>query len=178
MILSKNRIKQEVSEGKIEIIPFTEENLNENSYEVTLGNKLLAYTDDVLDTAKKNETVMIEIPKEGRVLEKGKFYIGHIEQYIGSASYVPILHGLKRVAKSGLFIHVTANLIDIGNHCNFSLHLYPTENVIVYPGEKIARVSFWRVLGDVKLYNGKYKNVIGPAASQSYKHSGKAGAEK
>lgn len=169
---------REVHSGKIEIQPFVEENVNENSYDVTLGSKLLVYTDSVLDTAKKNDTEMIEIPKEGYLLEKGKFYVGHIEQYIGSDSYVPILHGLQNVAKKGLFIHITANLIDIGNHCNFSLHLYPTESIMVYPSEKIAQISFWRVLGDVKLYNGKYKNVVGPAASQSYKHSEKAGVEK
>ena len=48
-----------------------------------------------------------------------------------------------------------------------------TENIKVYPGMDIAQVSFWKVDGDISLYNGKYKGVRGPASSQSYKHAGK-----
>ncbi|CUX55215.1 Deoxycytidine triphosphate deaminase [Clostridium sp. C105KSO15] len=157
--------------GHIEILPFTPRLINENSYTVTLGNELLLYTAELLDTAKKNPTKSIVIPKEGMLLEKGKFCVGCIEQYVGSDYYVPILHGIPQVARKGMFIHITANLIDIGNHCNFSLQIYPTENIIVYPGMEIAQISFWKVCGTIKLYSGKYKNVRGPKASQSYKHT-------
>ena len=171
MILTGKRLTEEVSKGRIEIDPFNGKLVNENSCDVTLGSSLLVYTDPVVDTAKKNPTLCIDIPHSGLVLEKGKFYVGYIVEYIGSEFYVPMLHGLPSVARKGLFIHVTANLIDIGNHANFSLQLYPTEHIRVYPGMQIAQVSFWRVSGRVRLYKGKYKNVRGPAASQSYEHS-------
>lgn len=172
MILTGKRIIREMENGKIEISPFTDSKVNANSYTVALGAKLLHYTDDVIDTAAPNPVEEIIIPNEGYVLEKRKFYVGHIAEYIGSDYYVPILHGISEIAKIGLFIHVTANLIDIGNHCNFSLQLVPTENIRVYPGMNIAQISFWKVCGRIKLYNGKYKGVKGPASSQSFKHVG------
>lgn len=172
MILRREKIIQEVKDEKIEIIPFSESMVNNNSYTVKLGTKLLYYTSDVVDTALKNPVEEIDIPETGYILEKGKFYVGHIDEYIGSDYYVPILHGISEIAKMGLFIHVTANLIDIGNHCNFSLQLVPTENIKVYIGMSIAQISFWKVRGRIKLYKGKYKGVRGPASSQSFKHAG------
>ena len=170
MILTGKSIKDAVLNGEIEISPFNTVYINDNSYDVTLGSKLLVYKDEIVDTAKKNAVEEIDIPEEGIVLKKGQFYVGHIEQFIGSNCFVPLLHGVKEIAKKGLFIHITANLIDIGNYCNFSLQLFPTENIRVYKGMKIAQVSFWKVSGKIKLYHGKYKGVIGPASSQSYKH--------
>lgn len=173
MILSGREIINNIENGKIEIVPFCQTKVNQNSYDVSLGKNLLVYTEDYVDTAKKNEYKEIIIPKEGYILEKNKFYVGHIVEYIGSDYFVPLLHCKLTIAKLGLFIHITANLIDIGNHCNFSLQIYPTENVKVYPGMNIAQISFWNVYGDIRLYKGKYKNVIGPASSQSYKHTRK-----
>lgn len=172
MILTKGKIIQEIKDNKIEIVPFSESNINYNSYTVKLGTKLLRYTSTVVDTAQKNPVEEISIPETGYILEKGKFYVGCISEFIGSDYYVPILHGLSEIARMGLFIHVTANLIDIGNHCNFSLQLVPTENIKVYPGMNIAQVSFWKVSGKIQLYKGKYKGVRGPASSQSFKHTG------
>lgn len=173
MILSKDSILKNLNDNKIQIEPFNKLQLNPNSYDVTLGNRILVYKENFVDTAKKNITDEIIISEKGFELKKNHFYVGHIAEYIGSDYFVPILHGKTSIAKLGLFIHITANLIDIGNHCNFSLQLYPTENVVVYPGMRIAQISFWKVLGDVKLYNGKYKGVVGPASSQSFKHSKK-----
>ena len=169
MILTKHKIIEEVN-SKIEIAPFSISMVNNNSYTVHLGSKLLMYTSDYVDTAINNPVKEIIISDKGFVLEKGHFYVGHIEECIGSDYYVPVLHGIKEVAIKGLFVHVTANLIDIGNHCNFSLQLFPTENIKVYPKMDIAQVSFWQVSGNIKLYKGKYKGVKGPASSQSYRH--------
>lgn len=169
MILTNHKIIEELND-KLEIEPFSTSMVNNNSYTVHLGEKLLVYASDYIDTAKNNPVKEIVISDEGFVLEKGRFYVGHIEEFIGSDYYVPILHGIENIAKKGLFIHITANLIDVGNHCNFSLQLFPTENIKVYPRMEIAQVSFWQVCGKIKLYKGKYNGIKGPAASQSYKH--------
>lgn len=171
MILSKDSIISEVSANRIEIKPFDPLQVNENSYTVRLGEKMLVYEGKYVDTALKNPTKEIKITEKGILLEKGKLYIGHIKEFIGSDYYVPIIHGIESIVQKGLFIHVTANLIDIGNHCNFSLQMFPTENIYVYPEIEIAQISFWKVSGRIKLYHGKYKNAIGPVASKSYKHS-------
>lgn len=171
MILTGKEIQNQYECGRITIDPFVKEHINANSYDVTLGNQLLRYNNDFVDTAVKNEYETIVIPESGLELKKGEFYVGHISEIVGSDFYVPIIHGKKKTAQLGLFVHVTANLIDVGNKCNFSLHLVPTTNIKIYPNTKIAHVSFWVIDGNVELYNGKYKGVIGAAASQSYKHN-------
>lgn len=169
MILTKKSIVENVKSKKINIYPFDNARVKKNSYTVTLGNRILCYDSEELDTSVENSFSEIIIPDEGYLLKKNQFYVGHIVEYIGSDYFVPLLHGIPSIAFRGLFIHITANLIDIGNHCNFSLQIYPTENIVVYPGMEIAQVSFWDTYGAIELYRGKYKNVRGPVASKSYK---------
>ncbi len=65
----------------------------------------------------------------------------------------------------GLFVHVTADLIDIGSFGVSTLQLYATLPVKIYPGMLIAQVSFWQPKGKITLYKGKYQNSIGPVIS-------------
>lgn len=168
MILTGQRIKEELEQGKIIISPFQEENITTNSYDVSLGNELLAYTSDVLDPLQKPEVRRILIPKNGYLLPKGSFHLGATEQIIGSTEYVPILHARSGTARCGLFVHITADLVDIGFIGNLTLQLYATLPIRVYPGQKIGQVSFWRTCGEIRLYEGKYQNSRGPQASKTY----------
>jgi dCTP deaminase len=170
MILTGSQIWQCVREGSIQIEPFNENQLSPNSYDVRLGDQVIVYSHPYLDTKCNNPYEIISVPLAGFVLERGHYYVGHIAEVVGSDSFVPMLHAKLGIAKLGLFVHVTANLIDIGNHCNFSLHLAPKRDIRVFPGMRIAQVSFWCVQGNINLYQGKYKGARGPAASQSYKH--------
>ena len=56
MILSGNKIKEEVKKGRITIEPFDENMLNPNSYNYELGDYLKVYDKDILDSKKHNET--------------------------------------------------------------------------------------------------------------------------
>lgn len=170
MILTGPEIEKRTGAGEITIEPFSRAQLNPNSYDVRLGGTLLAYRDAVLDTRQPNPYLEHTIPDDGLVMRAGSFRVGHIVEWIGSDHFVPMLHAKLGTASLGLFVHITANLIDIGNHCNFSLHLYAAKDVRLYTGMAIAQVSFWRPRGAIRLYAGKYKGVRGPAASQSYKH--------
>ena len=69
----------------------------------------------------------------------------------------------------GLFVHVTADLIDIGSHGVTTFQLYATLPVRIYVDMLIAQVSFWKPLGDIELYKGKYQNSTGPQPSMTYK---------
>ena len=61
MILTGNKITEEVLNGKIVIEPFDRAAVTTNSYDLTLGDKLVMYTDEVLD------------PKRNRIPERLKF---------------------------------------------------------------------------------------------------------
>lgn len=168
MILTGRKIEEEVERGSIIIRPFQKENITTNSYDISLGNELLAYTSDVLDPYKKPEIKRIRIPESGYLLPKGSFHLGSTEQVIGSTEYVPLLHARSGTARSGLFVHVTADLVDIGFVGNLTLQLYATLPIRVYPGQKIGQVTFWRPYGEIRLYDGKYQNSCGPQASKTY----------
>lgn len=168
MILSGDAISAAVAEGRITLTDFAANQVNPNSYDLCLGRKLLVYKDEVLDTCGQNETETIDIPDEGLYLEARNFYLGHSVEVVGSDHYVPIIHCKSGIARLGLFVHVTADLIDIGSKGNITFQLHPTVSLKVYPGMRIAQVSFWRVQGEIKLYNGKYQYSSGPVASRSY----------
>lgn len=47
--------------------------------------------------------------------------------------------------------------------------LHGVQPVRIYPNMRIGQVTFWKVLGDVVLYDGKYQDGSGPQASEVYK---------
>lgn len=169
MILTGPKIKSEIKNGTITIHPFSASQLNPNSYDVRLGETILTYTENVLDTKSPNETQKIIIPKTGLVIEPNRLYLGHTVETIATDTYVPIVHGKSSTGRVGLFIHITADLVDIGYKGQYTLMLHATQPVIVYPNMRIGQITFWRVDGDIQLYDGKYQNGRGPQASEVYK---------
>jgi dCTP deaminase len=169
MILTGPRIQQEVANGTITIEPFDPKLVNPNSYDFRLGDKLLVYKDEVLDSRKENPVEEIQLSEEGYILRPDKLYLGHTQEIIGSEHFVPILRGKSSTGRVGLFVHITADLIDIGFVGQFTLMLHAVQPVKIYPGMRIGQVTFWTTLGDIVLYDGKYQESAGPAASQVYK---------
>jgi dCTP deaminase len=169
MILTGKKIIEEVANKKIEISPFNEKKVTTNSYDLTLGNTLIRYTCDVIDPKCEAPYEEIIIPEEGLVLQSGEFVLGHSNERIGSDFYVPLIHGKSGTARMGLFVHVTADLIDIGSHGVSTFQLFATLPVKLYPNMLIAQVSFWVPFGDIVLYKGKYQNSKGPRPSMTYK---------
>ncbi len=169
MILTGSKIIKEVQKGKIEISPFEEDRITTNSYDLSLGKKIIRYKKGVIDPKIKNNYEEVEIPKDGLVLNSGEFILGHSKERIGSDFYVPLIHGKSGTARMGLFVHVTANLIDIGSHGVSTFQLHAALPVRLYPNMLISQVSFWVPCGDIKLYKGKYQNSTGPNPSMTYK---------
>jgi dCTP deaminase len=102
-------------------------------------------------------------------LRPDTLYLGHSIETIGSDTYVPILRGKSSTGRVGLFVHITADLVDIGFTGQFTLMLHAVQLVRVYPGMRIGQVTFWQTIGDVNLYSGKYQNSVGPMASRVFK---------
>jgi dCTP deaminase len=169
MILTGPKIKEGVKNGKIIIFPFDEKQLNPNSYDFRIGKKVLVYKNNILDTKKPNETEELIIPEDGLVLQSDKLYLGHTIETVGSTTYVPIVRGKSSTGRVGLFIHITADLIDIGYIGQYTLMMHAVQPVRIYPNMKIGQVTFWKVFGDVVLYDGKYQDGSGPQASEVYK---------
>lgn len=168
MILTGSEILKNVKSGHITIDPFTEDQLNPNSYNFKLGNKLLIYNDYILDAKKENEVREIEIPEEGLTLAPGTIYLGCTREVIGSEHFVSIIRGRSSIGRLGLFINITADLIDLGSIGQLTLQLNAVQPVTVYAGMKIGQVTFWKVCGDISKYKGRYQNSKGPIPSKMY----------
>jgi dCTP deaminase len=166
MILTGPEIAKEWKLNRIDIRPFNPNQVNPNSYDFRLGHVIKTYVNYVLDPRVPNNTVETQIPEEGLVLMPGRIYLGHTLEIMGSDYYVPIIRGRSSTARMGLFIHVTADLIDIGSHNQWTLQLNPVQPIRVYPGMRIGQVTFWKVKGQIVLYKGKYQGSMGPAESR------------
>ena len=169
MILSGIKVKEEVESKRITIVPFDETNINPNSYNYTLGNFVKVYKENSLDSKVKEEVDIIEIPDDGLVLEPNKGYLGFTEEISGSDYYVPVITGRSSTGRLGLFVQITSDLVDIGFKGRLTLQLHATQPVKIYKGMKIGQVMFWKVFGDVKLYNGKYQNSLEPRESEVWR---------
>lgn len=168
MIVTGREIDEQVRTGRITLDPFVERQINPNSYDLSLDRRLLVYRDDVVDPREDNAVDELVIPDEGLVLRAGHLYLGASREVVGSRYYAPQLHAKSGIARLGLFVHVTANLIDIGSVGNLTLQLHPVLDVRVHVGILIAQVSFWVPHGEIVLYDGKYQGSDGPQPSRSH----------
>src|SRR5262245_25964363 len=156
MILTGPQIESAVSSGKIIIRPFRKRQLAPNSYDFRLGNRCCVYTSKILDAAKQNKTRAFSIPKRGMVLEPNRLYLVNTEETMGSAFYVPIIRGRSSVGRLGIFIDITADLIDLGSLNQWTLQIHAVHTVRIYPRMLIGQVTFWRTFGRRVQYDGKY----------------------
>lgn len=169
MILTGYKIIEEVKRSKIKITPFDLTKVTTNSYDLRIGRKLVKYTSKIIDPKVKSEYKTIDIPNEGILIKSGDFLLGETSEMVGSDFYVPVIHAKSGTARMGLFVHITADLIDIGYYGKFTLQLFATLPIIIYPNMLIAQVSFWKPKGKIILYKGKYQHSDSPKPSLCYK---------
>jgi len=169
MILTGSEIKKRVLTQEIHIFPFDERNLNPNSYNFRLGNKLKVYKQHILDPAHLMEFEEIIIPNEGYVLQPNQLYLGHTIEEMGSDFFVPIMQARSSVGRLGLYIYLNSGLGDLGFKRQWTLELQVIHPLKVYPGMKVGQMLFWKPLGKINLYQGKYKDSKGPEVSQIWR---------
>lgn len=111
MILSGNKIKEEVKNGNISISPFEENMLNPDSYNYHLGDTILEIEDEVIDPHVKCKTKEIKLTNDRYLLKPNKLYLASTKEKIGSKKYVTQLIGRSSTGRLGLFLQVTAPLV-------------------------------------------------------------------
>lgn len=165
MILTGTEIDRRISDREITFTPYNPLHVNPNSIDITLSDRLLRYTQPVIDPRLEPEVEEITIPETGFVLQPHSFWLGSSNERVGSTKFVPLVHAKSSTARAGLFVHVTADLIDIGSIGVITFQLYSTIAFKLYPGMRIGQMTFWRPFGEIKLYDGKYQNSGGPRKS-------------
>lgn len=176
MILSDQRILEEIEAGRIVIEPFDRNCLGTNSYDVHLGKYMAVYTEKVIDAKKDNPIQEIIIPEEGYVLQPGVLYLGVTVEYTETHAHVPFLEGKSSIGRLGIDIHATAGKGDVG-FCNcWTLEISCVMPVRVYAGMPIGQLIYFAVEGDIENYynlkpGAKYNDrSIRPVASQMWKN--------
>lgn len=155
MLVDKT-IQEEIQNKNIVITPYNPDYLGTNSYDLTLHNKILVYEFPLwkrvlkfigidlchVNPKVKNNTKEIIIPETGYTLKKNQLYIASTVEYTETLNHIPKLEGKSSLGRLGLFIHVTAGYGDVGFKGQWTLELYPTESIKVYPNMKICQISY------------------------------------
>ena len=170
MILSGKEIKKQVEEGSIAIDPFSDDQINPNSYNLRLHPDLLVYDNDILDMREKNSASPLIIPDDGLLLEPHKLYLGRTVERTSTDKYVPMLEGRSSVGRLGLFIHITAGFGDIGFDGFWTLEIFCVQPIRIYSGLEICQIFYHTIDGDFDLYHSKkYQSNKGVQPSMLYK---------
>ena len=140
MILSGLEIEKNLGKNII-IEPFSRSQLNSNSYNVRLHNKLLVYKEKTLDMKKPNETKEIIISDKGFKLEPNELYLGRTLEYTTTKNFVPMIEGRSSIGRLGIFIHITAGFGDVGFSGYWTLEIFCIKPIIIYPNVEIAQIG-------------------------------------
>ena len=168
-MLSGKEIMRQIDKGNIVISPFSESQVNPNSYNLTLGSELLIYTDRVLDAAKKNNTKTLTIPPEGITLLPDMLYIASTREYTETYGFVPQISGRSSIGRVGLYVHITAGLGANGYKGTWMLTLSCTVPVKIYAGMEVGQIYYFPIVGDDSLkYSGGYQGHKSASTSLVY----------
>mgnify|MGYP002518594465 FL=1 len=168
MILSGLEIEKNLGKNII-IEPFNRSQLNSNSYNVRLHNKLLIYKEKTLDMKKPNETKEIIISEEGYKLEPNELYLGRTLEYTTTKNFVPMIEGRSSIGRLGIFIHITAGFGDVGFSGYWTLEIFCIKPIIIYPNVEIAQLYYHTIDGEYEEYSSKYQNNTDVQPSMLYK---------
>lgn len=158
MILSGDEIRANLGTNII-IDPFDDQNINPNSYNLTLHDELLTYEEVVLDMRNPNRVRRIHIPEDGIVLGPHHLYLGRTVERTVTHNLVPMIEGRSSVGRLGLFVHVTAGFGDVGFNGYWTLEMFAVQPVRIYPGVPICQIFYHEIVGDVTEYESdKYQN--------------------
>ncbi|MCL4155626.1 UNVERIFIED_CONTAM: hypothetical protein GTU68_006921 [Idotea baltica] len=169
MILSGSEIKNRMGDD-IKIEPYTPDNINPNSYNLTLHEDVMTYEEVVLDMKKNNRTRRMKIPESGMVLEPNRLYLGRTVEHTETHNLVPMIEGRSSIGRLGLFVHVTAGFGDVGFTGFWTLEMFAVQPIKIYPGTEICQIFYHKLEGDIQEYaSGKYQNNKGIQPSLLYR---------
>jgi deoxycytidine triphosphate deaminase len=156
-----------VSNGDIVISPFSAMAVNPNSYNYTLGPKILRLTSTELDMLGADEFEELQLPASGLSLEPGECYLASTAEEFGSSVYAALITGRSSIGRKFITNHVTAGLIDTGFVGKITLEVTVQRRTRVYPGIPFGQIFWFSLAGmAVPQYNGKYQNQLGPTPSR------------
>lgn len=170
-MLTGEMIQREYDAGRIMITEFKKENLNPNSYNITIGDQFSMYKDithiDLKNKETYSETEVYKISDEGVILRPGNLYLIPTKEIIMTEHYIPLITGRSSIGRLGIAVHQEAGFGDIGYSGIWTMQVKVTYPTKIYPHIQIGQVYFLTPHGPVgTLYTGKYQGSAGATASR------------
>lgn len=162
MILTGKKITSETQLGNIVIEPFDESQVNPNSYNYRLNDKILC---PVILNDKLVRFEEFDISDQGFWLEPHVTYLSSTYETLGSCKYAMSLIGRSSVGRLGLFLQVSANLGHTGSCHRWTLELVCAKRFKIHKYMKIGQICFWHNLGTPDLYKEGYSSYNLPQIS-------------
>ena len=118
MILSDRDIAMELNEGRLQIIPCNENDIQPCSVDLHLASEL-----------KTIDGKSIDISQDSYHLKPNEFILGSTNEYVKLPNYLTAqVDGRSSVARLGISIHQTGGYIDSGFYGNITLEIYNCSN--------------------------------------------------
>jgi dCTP deaminase len=169
MILSGNEIRRQLGKN-ISIDPFSEEQLNPNSYNLALHDEVMVYEEVVLDMRQPNRVRRIPIPDDGLVLSPNQLYLGRTAEFTETHNLVPMIEGRSSIGRLGLFVHVTAGFGDVGFKGYWTLEMFAVQPIRIYARIPICQIFYHQIDGTICEYDSeKYQNATDILPSMLHK---------
>lgn len=154
VILTGCEIQKEYEEQRITLEPFSKSQINPNSYNYRLAPRIL-----IPHFKEGDEKISFKervIQEDGFVLERGKMILGHTLETIGSSHFAMSLIGRSSIGRYGLFLQISANLGHTTSSHSWTLEIFATQSICLYPRMTIGQVSFWKNNGLPKCFGKTY----------------------
>lgn len=168
MILTGEEIRKQLG-ANIVIDPFREENVNPNSYNLTLHEEIVTYEEVVIDMKKPNRVRRIVIPEDGLVIGPNQLYLARTVERTETHNLVPMVQGRSSISRLGLFVNITPGFGDIGFSGFWTLELFAIQPIRIYPHIPICQILYHQPVGEIREYQDKYQDNDGVQASLLYR---------
>ena len=177
-MLTGPEIEKRMREGQILIRPYDGANLNPNSYNLTLGGRVLVWYGQCGDAAafdaakpppKPDYTINFANHMGRFLLRPGNLYLAETVEYTEThGALVPCIQGRSSLARLGLEVHRTAGYGDTFFAGTWTLEMTVVRPLWVYGGMKVCQIYYLPAVGQVTPYAGKYQHQTGPTSSRMF----------
>jgi len=166
-MLGSNKIITERNKSNIVIEPYNQNQVNPNSYDITLGNHFYILKDSnivfSLEDSKLeslySDLIYIKYNNEF-ILEPGMCILAHTEEFIGSYKYATLLKARSTFGRLFIDVCPSAGFGDVGYVNRWTLEIKNNSKIhyILKPYMRLGQICFLEVDGCKQVYKGIYNN--------------------
>ncbi|WP_104042177.1 dCTP deaminase [Vibrio hyugaensis] len=153
MIITKDHIDKSFAIGDI-VIKNDSKIKCVNSTSFTLNKRLLKVNSISPDYESSTEEIILS--ESGTVLLPGELYLGMTNEKIINREHAMMINGNKSLGSLGCFVHISAPLAHVGSSIRWTLEIYVTQPLRIYPDMEFGKIIYLETKGDKHTYSSNY----------------------